>query len=84
MKHIHTQIVDFSRKKYADNKAKARSVGDNLKLIKDDLGFFLRKIIDRDPMIITNFVYVNKDSFHQSMDVTSDEAVLGTTLDAQG
>lgn len=84
VKQIHTQIVEFVRKKYSDNKSKARSVGDNLKMIKEDLGFFLRKIIDRDPMIITSFVYVNKDSFSQSMDVTTDEAIVGTTLEAQG
>ncbi len=84
VKDIHTQIVEFVRKKYADNKNKARSIVDNLKMIKDDLSYFLRKIIDRDPMIVTTFVYVNKDSFNQSMDVTVDEAIVGMTLEEQG
>jgi ribonuclease J len=37
VKDIHTQIVEFSRKKYNDSRNKNRPVGDVLKMIKDDL-----------------------------------------------
>lgn len=84
VKDIHTQIVEFARKKYIDNKNRVQSVWDNLKMIKDDLWWFLHKIIGRAPMIVTTFVYMSREWFKQELDVTSDEALIGTTLESQG
>lgn len=84
VKDIHTQIVEFARKKYIDNKARVGSVSDNLKMIKDDLWGFLHKIIGRAPMIVTTFVYMSREWFKQEMDVSADEALIGGTLESQG
>lgn len=84
VKDIHTQIVEFARKKYTDIIKKVPSVGDALKQIKEDLGWFLNKIIGRSPMIVTTFVYISRDAYRQDMDMTADEAVIGTTLEVQG
>ncbi len=82
VKDIHTQIVEFSRKKYNDSRNKNRAVGDVLKMIKDDLWWFINKIIGRSPMIIVAYVYIGRDSFKE--DITLDEAIVGSTLEEQG
>jgi hypothetical protein len=56
-------------------------VRDNLKLIKDDLGQYVNKIIGRTPMIMPMFVYINRDT---KDDVKEDEAIVGMTLEEQG
>gem|GEM_PF-5501522 len=35
-------------------------------------------------MIVTTFVYISRDAYRQDMDMTADEAVIGTTLEVQG
>lgn len=84
VKDIHTQIVEFARKKYIDNKSRIPMVWDNLKSIKEDLSGFLNKIIGRSPMIVTTFVYMSREWFKQEMDITMDQALLWTTLEVQG
>jgi len=81
VKDIHTQIVEFSRKKYNDNKNKNRTTGDILKMIKEDLWWFINKIIWRSPMIIVAYVYISRDSFKE--EITSDDAIIGTTIEEQ-
>ena len=82
VKSIHTQIVDFARAKYNENAKRHKDIKDNLRMIKEDLGDFINKIIGRIPMIMTMFVYINRDS--QNGDITADEAIVGMTLDEQG
>lgn len=84
VKHIHTQVVDFARKNYLSNKAKNMSIHDNLKAIKEDLSGFLPKIIGREPLVITTFVYINRDSLRDQDDMTEEQALLGNTLEEQG
>jgi len=83
VKSIHTQIVEFARTKYIDNWKRRMDIKDNLKLIKEDLGEYINKIIGRVPMIMTMFVYINRDP-QINADVTQDEAIVGMTLDEQG
>ena len=45
VKSIHTQIVDFARSKYNENAKRRKEIKDNLRIIKDDLGDFINKII---------------------------------------
>ena len=83
VKSIHTQIVDFARAKYVENAKKHKEIKDNLRMIKEDLWDYINKIIGRIPMVMTLFVYINRDS--QNWDVISaDEAIVGMTLDEQG
>ncbi len=83
VKDIHTQIVEFARKKYNDIlKNKNRTVNDMLKQIKDDLGFQINKIIGRSPMVIVWYVYISRDGYKD--DVSAEDAIVGNTLDEQG
>ncbi len=84
VKTIHTQIVEFARAKYALNQKKRLDVKDNLRIIKDDLGEFIEKIIGRVPMLLPMYVYINREAQGTNSDVTQDEAVVGMTLDEQG
>lgn len=82
VKDIHTSIVEFARKKYNDNKWKNRPVADILKMIKEDLWWYINKIIWRSPMIIIWYVYISRDAFKE--EVSSEDAIVGTTLEEQG
>ncbi len=81
MKTIHTQIVEFARAKYNENQKKRMDIKENLRLIKEDLGEFINKIIGRIPMLMPMYVYINRDA--QAGDIAPDEAVLGMTLEEQ-
>jgi len=85
VKKIHTQVVQFARKKYNDNMKNVSDVKDNLKLIKDELSQYVMQIIGREPMIIPTYVYINRDASDPVVDTMSDEdAIIGMTLDEQG
>ena len=56
-------------------------IKENLRLIKEDLGEFINKIIGRIPMLMPMYVYINRDA--QAGDIAPDEAVLGMTLEEQ-
>lgn len=81
VKNIHTQIVEFVRSKYNQNAKRNMEVRDNLRIIKDDLGGFINKVIGRTPMIVPMFVYINRDA---KDDVAEEEAIVGMTLEEQG
>lgn len=86
VKKMHTNIVEFSRKKYNSYKDKNRmSVKDILRKIKDELGGHINKIIGREPMIIPMFVYINRDAIKDELEnENEDEAIIGMTLEEQG
>lgn len=84
VKTIHTQIVDYARSKYNDNRKKHMDIKDNLKNIKEILWEYITKIIGRVPMIMPMFVYINRDPQVQNWDLPVDEAIVGMTLDEQG
>lgn len=81
VKDIHTSIVEYVRKKYNDLKIKNRPINDILKIIREDLGGFINKIIGRAPMIIMWYVYISRDALKD--DISQDEAILWSTLDEQ-
>lgn len=81
VKNIHTQIVEFVRSKYNQNAKRNMEVRDNLRIIKDDLGGFINKVIGRTPMIVPSFVYINRDA---KDDIAEEDAIVGMTLEEQG
>lgn len=83
VKTIHTQIVDFARAKYNENLRKRMEVKLNLKMIKDELGEYVNKIIWRVPMVMPMFVYINRDPQSQNWDLSVDDAIVGMTLEEQ-
>lgn len=83
VKTIHTQIVEFARAKYNENIKRRMDIKDNLRVIKEDLGEFITKIIGRVPMIMPMYVYINRDP-QAAIDLAPEEAIVGMTLDEQG
>lgn len=83
VKTIHTQIVDYARAKYNENRKKNMDIKDNLKNIKEILWEYITKIIGRVPMIMPMFVYINRDTQNWNWDLPVDEAIVGMTLDEQ-
>lgn len=81
VKNIHTQVVEYVRSKYNQNLKRNMDVRDSVRLIKDDLGNFINKIIGRTPMIVPMFVYINRDA---KDDMPEEEAIVGMTLEEQG
>ncbi len=81
VKHIHTKVVEFARAKYNENLKRSKDVKTNLKQIKESLGEYITKIIDRTPMIVPMFVYINKETKET---MTKDDAIVGMTLEEQG
>lgn len=75
---VHTAIVQFARKKYTDNIRKSRSVKDNLKMIKDELGAYVKGLIGREPMIVPSYVYINRDGVN---DTDSTDDIVGMTIE---
>ena len=59
-------------------------VRDNLKQLKEMLGEFISKIIGRVPMLMTMFVYINRDAQNGNGDLPQEEALVGMTLEEQG
>lgn len=85
VKSIHTQIVEFARAKYNDHLKKKMDVRENLKQLKEDLWEYIAKIIGRVPMLMTMFVYINRDAQNNgSGDLPIEESLVGMTLEEQG
>jgi len=91
VKDIHTQIVDFVRSKYNDNLRKNMEVRDNLKQIKEDLWQMLIKVIEREPMVIPMFVYINREAMDpkiEALEIATPKAkedwIIWMTLEEQG
>jgi ribonuclease J len=82
VKKVHTAVVQYARKKYTDNAKRARSVKDNLRMMKDDLSQYIKGLIGREPMVVPSFVYINREGFSDEM--SDEDAVVGMTLDEQG
>ena len=82
VKKIHTQIVEFARAKYNDNAKKKMEVKDNLRLIRDELGEYITKIIGRVPMLMLMYVYINREAI-QNIPVEANDEIIGMTLEEQ-
>jgi len=82
VRKIHTEIVNYVRKKY-NAWYKKWSTRDVLKRLKDDLGNYINNLIWRSPMIVPTFVYINRDAVKNEW-VDEDEAIVGMTLEEQG
>lgn len=61
IRKVHTDIVKYVEKEYSRRIPKYDSVKQCLKDIKGDLEMMLQKSLDRLPLIIPMFVYMNAD-----------------------
>ena len=85
VKKVHTNIVDFARKKYYDLQRQRFDIKEIFRVIKDDLGEYLQKSVGRVPMVVPTFVYINKDNYWKITDwMDENDAVIGMTLSEQG
>lgn len=84
VKKVHTNIVEYVKKRYYHYLDKKDTVKDILKILKEELSEHLTKTIWRVPMIIPMFVYINRDSSWNIKDDMSDEyAIVWMTLEEQ-
>lgn len=85
VKKIHTNIVEYVKKRYAVHLKRSTNVKDILKVIKDELTEYLTKYVGRVPMIIPMFVYINRDGtwYGQDEEIGEDD-IVGMTLEEQG
>lgn len=82
---VHTKIVEFARSKYHDYWKKRKDTKQIMKDIKEDLADQITKIIGRVPMVLTMYVYINRDPKGDIIDVIpEEEAIIGMTLEEQG
>ncbi len=81
VKKIHTDIVNYIRKKYNlyYKKMWTKFV---LKKIKEELTNYIVQIIWREPMIVPMFVYINRESIKS--DINEEDAIIWMTLEEQG
>jgi ribonuclease J len=83
---VHTDIVEYSKKRYYTHLKVTTDVKMILRMIKDELGIFIEKNIGRVPMLMPMFVYINRDGATDGKSDTNapDEAIVGMTLEEQG
>lgn len=84
---IHTDIVEFAKKRFYHHLKSTGDVRMILKTMKDELGEFIEKNIGRVPMIMPMFVYINRDAVkdESKLDaISAEEAIVGMTLEEQG
>lgn len=83
---MHTKVVEFARSKYISLYKKMREIKDIMKIIKDDMGEFLRKELGREPMVIPMYVYISKNDPAQQpkqKTIKEEEDVAGMTIEEQ-
>lgn len=81
VKKIHTNIVEFVKKKYYSLSKDRIEIKEILKIIKEELGDFLTKAVWRVPMIVPMFVYINRDTAWNIKDeLPEEDAILGTSV----
>lgn len=84
---IHTEVVDFVKKKYYMHLKETTDVKMILKMIKDELGWFIEKNIGRVPMLMPMFVYINTDPGRDTTKedpISLNDAIVGMTIEEQG
>lgn len=84
---IHTEVVDFVKKKYYAHLKETTDVKMILKMIKDELGGFIEKNIGRVPMLMPMFVYINTDPGRDTTKedpISLNDAIVGMTIEEQG
>lgn len=84
VKKVHTNIVDFSKKRYYELLRKKYDIKDILKDIKEELSEYLTKTVWRVPMIVPMFVYINREVLAGVEELWEEEAIVGMTLEEQG
>lgn len=83
---VHTDIVEFVKKRYYNHLKQTSDVKIILKMIKDELSSFIEKNIGRVPMLMPMFVYINRDAVKDESKLdamSSEEAIVWMTIEEQ-
>jgi ribonuclease J len=80
VKKIHTNIIDFVTSEYSKKLTRMKDVKTILKGLKEDLTNYISKILDRAPLVIPMFVYINQDDTEDDQN----HQLIWLTLDEQG
>ena len=80
---VDTKTRELVGAKYNDNCKKRMDIKDNLKLIREELGEYITKIIGRVPMLMLMYVYINREAV-QNIQVDNNDEIIGMTLEEQG
>ncbi len=85
VKKIHTNIVEFTKKRYQKylKQDPSKPVKEILKQIKEDLNDYLTKTVGRTPMLILSFVYINRNPSQVPNWNWDEDDVVGMTLEEQ-
>lgn len=84
VKKVHTNIIEFVKKRYNELSKKNSNTKEVLKVIKEELWDYVVKILWRIPMIIPMFVYINRDSSWNVKDDTwKEDSLVWLTLEEQ-
>ena len=85
VRKVHTNIVEFARKKYYEYLKQTKEVKEILKKVKEDLQKFILQTIWRQPMVVLMYVYIKRDSkWNVVDDMKKDDALVWMTLVEQG
>ncbi|USN55680.1 MAG: hypothetical protein H6765_03690 [Candidatus Peribacteria bacterium] len=61
MRKVHTDVVEFVKARYNDQRKKRKETKEIMRVIKDELGDYIMKEVGRQPMVIPMFVYITRD-----------------------
>lgn len=81
VRRIHTDIVKYAEKMYYDGIKRKTEIKYILKDIRSELESFCKRALDRVPMIIPMYVYINDSKWELLDELSEDEAIVGSTLD---
>ena len=84
VKQMHTDIVNMARKKYEIYIKRTKNIKDVLRRIKDEIALEIKKMIDREPMVVPMYVYINRDGMDSLEAESVDDHIVGMSLEEQG
>lgn len=61
VRKVHTDVVEFVKARYNDQRKKRKETKEIMRVIKDELGDYIMKEVGRQPMVIPMFVYITRD-----------------------
>lgn len=81
VRRVHTEIVKLAEKIYAQWSKRNTDIKYILKDIRTEIESYCKRALDRVPMVVPMYVYINDSKGEIQDDMPEDDAVVGTTLD---
>lgn len=83
VRDIHTKVVEFTRSRYNVYKKQRKETREIIKLLRDELGEFVRREVGREPMVVPMYVFITKNEPKILMKKDEKEDVVGMTIEEQ-